>query len=50
MSNRTEDLLQTLIEEVRMIRQEIVKPVPQPITEENLTRVLGVGPENVWNK
>ena len=52
MSKQLENLLQTLIEEVRFIRQHVVPPDP-PTPEEltqDLTRVLGTGPDDAFNK
>ena len=52
MSKQIETLLQSILEELRMIREHIVPPAPlnEVELEQALTRVLGVGPDEVFNK
>jgi len=50
MSKQTESLLQAILDELKLIRQHFVKPEPEPVNEEVLTRVLGVGPDEAFNK
>jgi hypothetical protein len=52
MSKQTESLLQSILDELRLIREEIVKPpLPTPAElERDLSVVLGTGPEEFGNK
>jgi hypothetical protein len=52
MSKTSECLLQSILDELRILRQHLVPPpLPTPDElEQTLTRVLGVGPDDAFNK
>jgi hypothetical protein len=52
MSKQIECLLQSILQELQSIREHIVPPAPlNPVElEQTLTKVLGVGPDNTWNR
>jgi hypothetical protein len=52
INKNVENTLVEILQELRLIREHLVPPAPMTDAElaQNLTKVLGTGPEGVFNK